>query len=148
MTWLATKTSQLNLWKTPIMGRFHLFRKPTNKKAPWSESASEQYLPSDRRFSAELVPTFADRGRNMVSVTDLYSRILIFLDRSRYIFLQVAPQLYSRGWVDSVPDPLLRRSGSARIRRKPNHIVLVLKKVNIIFPAATKLIWLMLSFPT
>jgi hypothetical protein len=41
-------------------------------------------------------------------------RILEFLDRSRYFFFQVAPRLYSRGWVDPVPDPLLlRESGSA-----------------------------------
>jgi hypothetical protein len=32
-----------------------------------------------------------------------------FLDRSRYCFFQVAPQLCSRGWVDPVPDPLLIR---------------------------------------
>jgi hypothetical protein len=34
------------------------------------------------------------------------------------LFYQVAPQLYSRGWVDPVPDPLLFFSGSAgnRIR--------------------------------
>jgi hypothetical protein len=39
--------------------------------------------------------------------------ILGFLDRSRYFFFQVAPQLYSRGWVDPVPDPLLlRKCGS------------------------------------
>jgi hypothetical protein len=37
-----------------------------------------------------------------------------FLNRSRYFFFQVAPQLYSRGWVDPVPDLLLlRKSGSA-----------------------------------
>jgi hypothetical protein len=34
---------------------------------------------------------------------------LRFLDRSRYFFIQVAPQLSSRGWVDPVPDPLLLR---------------------------------------
>jgi hypothetical protein len=35
----------------------------------------------------------------MVSVTDPYCRILGFLDRSRYFFFQVAPQLYSEaGW--------------------------------------------------
>jgi hypothetical protein len=51
----------------------------------------------------------------MVSVTDLYGRILGFLDRSRYFFFQVAPQLNSRGGVDPVPDPLLlRKSGRAR----------------------------------
>jgi hypothetical protein len=31
-------------------------------------------------------------------------RILGFLDRSSYFFLQVAPQLYSRGSLDPVPD--------------------------------------------
>jgi hypothetical protein len=40
---------------------------------------------------------FADRGCHVVSVTDLYGRILDFLDWSRYYFFQVAPQLYSRG---------------------------------------------------
>jgi hypothetical protein len=32
----------------------------------------------------------------MVSVTDPHGRNLDFLDRSRYFFFQVAPQLYSR----------------------------------------------------
>jgi CBS-domain-containing membrane protein len=54
------------------------------KTPPWSESASELYRPSDRRLSAKLVPTFADRGCHMVSVTNPYGRILGFLDRSRY----------------------------------------------------------------
>jgi hypothetical protein len=50
----------------------------------------------------------------VVSVTDPYGRNLGFLDRSRYVFFQAAPQLYSRGWVGPVPDPLLlRKSGSA-----------------------------------
>jgi hypothetical protein len=44
-------------------------------------------------------------GGHVVRVTDPYGRILGFLDRSR--FYQVAPQLYSRGRVDPVPDPLL-----------------------------------------
>jgi hypothetical protein len=34
----------------------------TNEQTPWPESASELYQPSDRRVSAKLVPTFADRG--------------------------------------------------------------------------------------
>jgi hypothetical protein len=55
---------------------------------------------------ATLVPTFADKGYRVASATDPYSRILGFLDRSRYFFFQVAPQLYSRGWVDPIPDPL------------------------------------------
>jgi hypothetical protein len=87
------------------------------KKTPWSESASELYRPSDRRLSSKLVPTFADRGCHEVSETDHYNRILSFLDRSRYFSYQVAPQLYSRGWMDPVSDPLLlRKSGSAMNR--------------------------------
>jgi hypothetical protein len=34
------------------------------------KSASELYRPSDRRLSAKLVPTLADRGCHVVIVTD------------------------------------------------------------------------------
>jgi hypothetical protein len=45
--------------------------------------------------------------------------LLGFLDRSRYYSFQVAPQLYSRGWVDPVPDPLLlKKSGSGGNRTR------------------------------
>jgi hypothetical protein len=67
--------------------------------------ASELYRLSDRRLSAKLVPTVADRGRHVVSVTDTYGRIFCFLD----LFFQVAHQLYSPGWMDPLPDPLLFR---------------------------------------
>jgi hypothetical protein len=45
----------------------------------WTElrgrlSARELYRTSDRRMSAKLVPTFADRGCRVVSATDPYSR--------------------------------------------------------------------------
>jgi hypothetical protein len=61
----------------------------TNKKQTlWSESASELYRPSDRRLSAKWLPTFADRGCHVVSVTDPYGRILGFLDRSRYFSIK------------------------------------------------------------
>jgi hypothetical protein len=86
---------------------------------PWPESASEQYRPSDRGLSAKLVPTSADTGCHVVSVTDPYGRILGFLDRSHYFFFQVDSQFYSRGWVDPVPEPLfLRKSGSAGNRTR------------------------------
>jgi CBS-domain-containing membrane protein len=51
------------------------------KKTINSVAASELYRPSDRRLSAKLVPTFADIGCHVVSVTDPYGRILGFLDR-------------------------------------------------------------------
>jgi hypothetical protein len=62
---------------------------------PWPES--ELYRPSDRRLSANFVPALEDRGCHVVSVTNPYGRILGFLDRSRYFFYQVAPQMYSGG---------------------------------------------------
>jgi hypothetical protein len=43
-----------------------------NIKTPWSESASELYRQSGSRLSAKWLPTFADRGCHMVSVTDPY----------------------------------------------------------------------------
>jgi CBS-domain-containing membrane protein len=58
---------------------------------------ANQYRPSTRSLSARLMPTFADRGCHVVGVTEPYGRIIGFLDRSRYFFFQVAPQLYSRG---------------------------------------------------
>jgi hypothetical protein len=57
-------------------------------KTPWPESASELYRPSDRRLSAKRLPTFADRGCHVVSVTDPYGRILGFLDSSRYFSIK------------------------------------------------------------
>jgi hypothetical protein len=54
---------------------------------------SELYQPSDSRLSAKLVPTFVDRGCGMVSTADPYGHNLGFLDRNRYFFFQVAPQL-------------------------------------------------------
>jgi hypothetical protein len=65
-----------------------------NKQTPWPESASELYRPSDRSLSAKLVPTFADRGYHVVSMTDPHGVILAFLDQTRYFFFQVDPQLY------------------------------------------------------
>jgi hypothetical protein len=62
-----------------------------NKKqqTPCSESANELYWSSDRHLSAKLVPTFAEKGCHVVSMTDPYGRILGFVDRSRYFFFQV-----------------------------------------------------------
>jgi hypothetical protein len=49
---------------------------PPKNTTQWPESASELYRPSDHRLLAKLVPTFADRGCRVVSVTD-YSRLSI-----------------------------------------------------------------------
>jgi hypothetical protein len=82
-------------------------------------SASELHRLSDCLMSAKSMPTFEDRGCHMVNMMDPYSHIHCFLDWSHYFFFQVASQLYSRGWVDPVPDPLLlRKSGSTGNRTR------------------------------
>jgi hypothetical protein len=60
----------------------------SKEKTPWSESASELYQPSDRLLSAKWLPTFADRGCHVDSVTDPYGRFRGFLDRSRYFSIK------------------------------------------------------------
>jgi hypothetical protein len=40
------------------------------KETPWPECANKLYRPTDRRLSAKLVPTFADRECHVVSVND------------------------------------------------------------------------------
>jgi hypothetical protein len=74
-------------WKTKEETRGRK-RREKERNTSWPESAIELYLPNDRCLSAKLVPTFADRGRHVISVTvtDPYCRILGFLDRSRYFF--------------------------------------------------------------
>jgi hypothetical protein len=103
-------------------------------------SACERTLPIKRfRLSEKIVPTFADRGCRMVSATDLYGHILGFLDWSRYFFLQVTPQLYSRGRVDPVSDPLLlRKSGSARNRIRTSKSPIYHERFSSVEPNPTK----------
>jgi hypothetical protein len=60
-------------------------------KTQWSQSASKLYRPSDRRLSAKLVPTFADRGCRVVSATDLHVRILGFVDQTSWHSLVKVP---------------------------------------------------------
>jgi hypothetical protein len=59
--------------------------------------SSELYRPSDRRMSAKLVPTFADRVVAWSAQRIPTAVNIGFLDRSRYFSIQVAPQLASRG---------------------------------------------------
>jgi hypothetical protein len=89
------------------------------KQTPWPESESELYRPSYHRLSAKLVLILRTEGAARSGWTDPYDRILGLLNRTRYYFFQVAPQLYSRSWMDPVPDALLlRKSGSARNRTR------------------------------
>jgi hypothetical protein len=120
--WIAEKimqsirhkdTEDISENKNPTYYLSKISHKKQRKQIQWPESMSELYRPSDHCLSEKLVPTFADRGCHVVSVMDPYSHNLDFLDWSRYFFFQEAPQLYSWGWEDHVPDLLLfRKSGS------------------------------------
>jgi hypothetical protein len=60
-------------------------------------SQRANYTDSERRLPAKLVSTLPDRKCRVVRAADPHSSIFGFLDRSRYFFFQVSPQLYSRG---------------------------------------------------
>jgi hypothetical protein len=92
---------------------------------------SRHYLSPRANYTDRATPlvgkvsdNFEDRECRLVSVTDPYGHILGFLDRSCYFFFQVVFQLYSRGWVDPVPDPLfLRKCDSAGNRTRTSESV-------------------------
>jgi hypothetical protein len=69
----------------------------------------ELYWPRGLRLSAKLVPTFADSECHVVRVANPFARNLVFFRPVQLHFFLAAPKLYSRGWVDPVPDPLLLR---------------------------------------
>jgi hypothetical protein len=83
----------ISFWNITLHLMHFLYLNMNIKETPWPQSASELYRPSGSLLSAKLVPTFADGECRVVSATDPYCRILGFLDRSRYYFFQVAPQL-------------------------------------------------------
>jgi hypothetical protein len=56
----------------------------TKKKTSVALVSKRTIRPSDRRLSAKLMPTFADRGCRVVRATDPHGRILGFLDRSHH----------------------------------------------------------------
>jgi hypothetical protein len=121
--WLILFWSSNFTLPIPLAEAYRLTKKIYNW-TPRPESGSKLYWPSDRRLSAKLVATFADRRCHLVSMTDPYDRNLRFLDRNRYYFFQVAFQLYSRDWVDPVPDPLLlTKPGSSGNRTRTSGYV-------------------------
>jgi hypothetical protein len=96
----------------------------------WPQSASELYRPTDSRFSAKLVPNIRDIGCRVVSAMDPCFHILGFLYRSRYFFFQVAPQLYSRGWVPGSAMNRTRTSWS--VARNSDHYHRVSSKLHVL----------------
>jgi hypothetical protein len=92
----------------------------------WGVMLLGLYRPSNRLLSTKLVSTVADRGCHVVSATNPSGRNIGFLDRSSYFLFQLAPRLYSRGWVDFVPGPLLlRKSGSTGNRTRASGLSLL-----------------------
>jgi hypothetical protein len=79
----------------------------------------ERTIPTDRPpLVGEVIANFCGyrlpRGQRDASLRP-YSPVS---RQEPLLFYQVAPQLYSRGWVDLVPDPLLFFSGSAGNRTR------------------------------
>jgi hypothetical protein len=65
--------------------------------------AHEQTVPTKwPPLVGEVNANFIDSGCHAVSMMDPYGHILGFLDQNRYFFFQVAPEVYSQGWMDSV----------------------------------------------
>jgi hypothetical protein len=109
LRWLWV-TSGDNIVNITVLSWTANFQKPLQNHNMKENSVAwvcERTISAEQPPLVKLVPTFVQRECYMVSVTDTYDRILGFLDRSCYFFFQVAPQLYSRGWADLVPDPLL-----------------------------------------
>jgi hypothetical protein len=68
----------------------------------------EQTILTERPpFVGKVSAKFVHTECSVVSAMNPRGRILGFLDRSRYFFFQVTPQLYSWGWVDPITGPLL-----------------------------------------
>jgi hypothetical protein len=67
----------------------------------WSEPTSELYRTSDRRLSAKLVPTFADRGYHEVSVKDPFrdhSRCISLSSSSSIVLQRLRPTTPQKMW--------------------------------------------------
>jgi hypothetical protein len=122
---MCMRTKQLTLYnyyisqKTPKPDKWmesswiiNFMNLQTLNKTLWLQPASELYRLSDHCLSAKLVPTFAGRGCCVVSATNLHGHKLRFSTLQQLLFIQVAPQLSSRGLADPVPDPLLIRKSS------------------------------------
>ncbi|CAG2059371.1 unnamed protein product, partial [Timema podura] len=60
-----------------------------NLKTPWHKPTSELCQPNDHRMLTKTMPTFGERGCQLVSTTKPLAAVLSFLDRSRYFFIQL-----------------------------------------------------------
>jgi hypothetical protein len=72
----AERSIDLNKGPHPKQATFEnkMICNPSNTQTPELQSASKLYRPSDRRLSAKLMPTLADRGCRVVSATNPQGR--------------------------------------------------------------------------
>jgi hypothetical protein len=100
------------------MGTISIYhRTPLTNSVAWvrERTIPTEWPPLVGEVSVNFLPIEVPSGQRDWSLRP-YSH---FLDRSWYFFFQVAPHLYSQGWMDPVPDPLLlRKSGSAENRTR------------------------------
>jgi hypothetical protein len=115
---------------TSLNRPIHIFKLKLNSMA-W---VCEWTIPTERPpLVGELSANFFLWIEGATWSMDPYSHILGFLEHSRYFFFQIAPHLYSRGWVDPVPDPLLlRKSGSTRNRTRTSGSVVSIKETKTV----------------
>jgi hypothetical protein len=76
---------------------FGVFKKLSSLYSILSEMNPVRVINKKKLRGLSSLAKYTDRGCRVVSATGPYGRILGFLDRSRYFFFQVAPQLCSRG---------------------------------------------------
>jgi hypothetical protein len=113
LAWKHTDNPQTQIIRSANIKILQPTNKQTNKLCgfnPWVTIPTKQ-PPLASKVSVNFC---GQRGCCVVSSAEPYGRNLGCSDWSSYFILQVAPQLYSCGWVDLVPGPLLlRTSGSA-----------------------------------
>jgi hypothetical protein len=87
-----------------------VFPKRTNSAAFSPYNYTDRTTADCRRTKCQLLRLEAC---HVVSAMGPHGLNFGFLDWSRYFFIEIAPQLSSRGWVNSVPEPQLVRKCSA-----------------------------------
>jgi hypothetical protein len=99
-----------------IMARLRKLKKTKLNSMVW---VRERTIPIERPpLVGEVIANFLRMEGATWSAWRIPTAVYRFSRRGPLLFCQVAPQLYSRGWVDPVPDPLRFFSGSAGNRTR------------------------------
>jgi hypothetical protein len=116
---LPFATAIISCWRKQFKHlRTKCFSDSLYKNIPWPV-VRKRTIPTEwPPLVGEVSANFWDRRCRVVSARIPTAVNIYFLDRSHY-FLQIAPRLSSRSWVNPVPDPiLLRKPGSAGNRTR------------------------------